>query len=214
MPAVLEAARLVAHGFDSYMEGFAIRPAIGTYVTVEPVSSLAISGAFEEDSTRQAFELFDEFMRRHDVPRTLAEPAQLFLRLAARRSGRRRLPRQLWPRVRSDRARPARARSVQSAHGAARSRAVRKRPAGADRAARGAGQHRPQHSDCLERQHRTGAHQHLRHAVPARGREGDRAHGGGRNHARAFRRTGRAASAPQRDQGGSGDGCHRRPFHR
>ncbi|HVZ50942.1 MAG TPA: universal stress protein [Pseudolabrys sp.] len=76
MPAVLEAARLVAQSFGSYMEGFAIRPAIGTYVTVEPVSSLALSGAFEEDSTRQAYELFDEFMRRHEVPRTVAEPAQ------------------------------------------------------------------------------------------------------------------------------------------
>jgi len=75
MPAVLEAARLVAERFDSYMEGFAIRPAIGTYVTVEPVSSLALSGAFEEDTTRQAQELFDSFMRKHNVPRTLSEPA-------------------------------------------------------------------------------------------------------------------------------------------
>jgi hypothetical protein len=45
MPAVLEAARLVAKTFDSYMEGFAVHPAAGTYVAVEPVSSLAISGA-------------------------------------------------------------------------------------------------------------------------------------------------------------------------
>ena len=73
MPAVLQAAQLVAGIFGSYMEGFAIRPAIGTYVTVEPVSSLALSGAFEEDTTRQAQELFDKFMREHDVPRTVSE---------------------------------------------------------------------------------------------------------------------------------------------
>jgi nucleotide-binding universal stress UspA family protein len=76
MPAVLEAARLIASTFDSYMEGFAVRPAIGTYVTVEPVSSLAISGAFEEDTAREAAELFEAFMRRHNVPRAVAnEPA-------------------------------------------------------------------------------------------------------------------------------------------
>src|ERR1700757_4846114 len=50
MPAVLEAARLVARSFDSYMEGFAVHPTAGTYVAVEPVSSLAISGAFEHDA--------------------------------------------------------------------------------------------------------------------------------------------------------------------
>jgi len=76
MPAVLEAARLLARTFDSYMEGFAVRPAIGTYVTVEPVSSLAISGAFEEDTARESAELFEAFMRKHNVPRAVAgEPA-------------------------------------------------------------------------------------------------------------------------------------------
>ena len=42
MPAVLEGARLIARIFGSYMEGFAVHPAAGTYVAVEPVSSLAI----------------------------------------------------------------------------------------------------------------------------------------------------------------------------
>ena len=54
MAAVLEAARLVAKGFDSYMEGVAVRPSPGTYVTVEPLSSLAISGAYEGDAPQQA----------------------------------------------------------------------------------------------------------------------------------------------------------------
>ncbi len=70
MPAVLEAARLVARTFDSYMEGFAVHPAAGTYVAVEPVSSLAISGAYEHDAelASQARTIFESFMRTHDVP--------------------------------------------------------------------------------------------------------------------------------------------------
>ena len=70
MPAVLEAARLVARTFDSYMEGLAVHPAAGTYVAVEPVSSLAISGAYEHDAelTQQARRLFESFMQTHQVP--------------------------------------------------------------------------------------------------------------------------------------------------
>ena len=75
MPAVLEAARIVAKTFDSYMEGFAVHPAAGTYVAVEPVSSLAISGAFEHDAelANQARSLFETFMRTHDVPAASGE---------------------------------------------------------------------------------------------------------------------------------------------
>ncbi len=67
MPAVLEGARLMAQVFDSYMEGFAVRPSPGTYVTVEPVSSLAISGAFEADTSKQAKADFEAFMQAHRV---------------------------------------------------------------------------------------------------------------------------------------------------
>ncbi len=75
MPAVLEGARLIAHAFGSYMEGFAVRPSPATYVTVEPVSSLAISGAYEGNSARQARNLFESFMHRHKVPHAEKEPA-------------------------------------------------------------------------------------------------------------------------------------------
>ena len=75
MPAVLEAARLMARTFDSYMEGFAVRPSAGTYVTVDPVSSLAISDAYDGDAPRQAQEMFESFMRTHAVPRAAPEPA-------------------------------------------------------------------------------------------------------------------------------------------
>ena len=75
MPAVLEAARLVAKTFDSYMEGFAVHPAAGTYVAVEPVSSLAISGAYEHDAelAAQARTTFENFMRTHEVPASGAD---------------------------------------------------------------------------------------------------------------------------------------------
>jgi nucleotide-binding universal stress UspA family protein len=77
MPAVLEAARLVAHAFGSYMEGFAVRPDAGTYVTVEPVSSLAIAGAYEADTARQVRAQFEAFMNEHKVPHGNKEPAAL-----------------------------------------------------------------------------------------------------------------------------------------
>ncbi len=74
MQAVLEAARQVARIFDSYMEGFAVHPSAATYVAVEPVSSLAISGAYENDAelAGQARGVFETFMQAHSVPR--AEP--------------------------------------------------------------------------------------------------------------------------------------------
>src|SRR5664279_3058223 len=75
MPAVLEAARLVASIFDGYMEGCAVRPSLATYVTVEPVSSLAISGAFDGDSAPQARAQFETFMQAHGVPPGAPEPA-------------------------------------------------------------------------------------------------------------------------------------------
>ena len=80
MPAVLEAARLVAKTFDSYMEGFAVHPAAGTYVAVEPVSSLAISGAYEHDAelAAQARTTFENFMRAHDVPASRGDDGVAF----------------------------------------------------------------------------------------------------------------------------------------
>ena len=69
MPAVLEAARLIARNFDSYMEGFAVRPSIQSYVGVEPVSGLAITGMHDGDVAVQARRQFETFMESHGVPR-------------------------------------------------------------------------------------------------------------------------------------------------
>jgi nucleotide-binding universal stress UspA family protein len=75
MPAVLEGARLVARIFDSYMEGFAVRPSAASYVTMEPVGSLAISGAFDPDAANHARQVFETFMQAHGVPASAGEPA-------------------------------------------------------------------------------------------------------------------------------------------
>lgn len=75
MPAVLEAARLVARAFDSYMEGFAVRPSVGTYVTIEPVSSLAISGAFDPEAANHSRDMFAAFMQKAGVPVAQKGPA-------------------------------------------------------------------------------------------------------------------------------------------
>lgn len=75
MPAVLQAARLIGRTFDGYMEGFAIRPSAGTYVTVEPVSSLAIATQFDEEAARNARTIFETSMQTHGVPH--AEKGQM-----------------------------------------------------------------------------------------------------------------------------------------
>ena len=83
MPAVLEAARLVAQQFGGYMEGFPVRPSAGTYVMVEPVSSLAISGAFEGDTANQARAQFESFMQSQGVPQADREPVIQFTMTSA-----------------------------------------------------------------------------------------------------------------------------------
>ena len=68
------------------MEGFAVRPAVGTYVTVEPVSSLAISGAFDEDTAREAQATFEQFMQANGIPQAADGAGRDVLGMAAQRS--------------------------------------------------------------------------------------------------------------------------------
>ncbi len=77
MPAVLEAAWLMAQSFDSYLEGFAVRPMAGTYVTLEPVSSLALTGAFDTEAAKHARDMFESFVKAHNIPQGVQEPATL-----------------------------------------------------------------------------------------------------------------------------------------
>src|SRR5215210_4274031 len=71
MAAVLESARLVALQFDSYIEGFASKPGVGNFVTLDPVSSMTIQLAQENgaEADRKARALFESFMQSHGVAR-------------------------------------------------------------------------------------------------------------------------------------------------
>ena len=141
MPAVLEAARLIGERFGSYMEGFAVHPAPADFVAVDPVSSLTIASTHDNDEEveRGAQRLFENFMRTHGVPGaeiTGAEPGPAVYSHGWVRSG------ALGDAFIGSHGRlfdlivlgrPGRA-PQRSAHAAARSGVVRKRPAGADRA--------------------------------------------------------------------------------
>ncbi|MEJ2376159.1 MAG: universal stress protein [Pseudolabrys sp.] len=81
MPAMLEAALLVARAFGGYLEGVAVRPLAAAYVSVEPVSGLAIPGADQGEAARQARAQFEQSMQSHGVPQapqgSVREPAEL-----------------------------------------------------------------------------------------------------------------------------------------
>jgi nucleotide-binding universal stress UspA family protein len=74
MTSTLETALLVARRFASYVEGFAMRPAIDNFVAMDPVSSMAMATVRQNDAevTKQARGLFETFMHERNVPR--AEP--------------------------------------------------------------------------------------------------------------------------------------------
>jgi nucleotide-binding universal stress UspA family protein len=69
--SVLETALLVGRRFDSYIEGFALRPAIGNVVTMDPVNSLTVVSLRENDLeiVKEARGIFESFMGDKQVPR-------------------------------------------------------------------------------------------------------------------------------------------------
>ncbi len=70
--SVLGTALLIAGRFDSYIEGFALRPAIGNVVTMDPVNSLTVVSLRENDLeiVKEARGIFEAFMRDKQVPHT------------------------------------------------------------------------------------------------------------------------------------------------
>ena len=68
--SVLETALLLARNFNSHIEGFALRPAMGNLVTMDPVSSLTVATLRENDTEiiKQARGIFESFMRDKGVP--------------------------------------------------------------------------------------------------------------------------------------------------
>jgi nucleotide-binding universal stress UspA family protein len=71
MPAVLQAAWLVARRFDSYVEGFAVQPAASEFVALDPLSSLTMPQIADTDAEmeRHSRQMFESFMSANNVPR-------------------------------------------------------------------------------------------------------------------------------------------------
>ena len=112
MESALDCALLLAKKFDSWIEGFPLRPAVADMVAMDPDAGLTMVAVKENDAdmVRQAEELFRSFMRaaRRATPgrrncaarRPRLHPGR-GVRIRAERS---RLCRQLRPRLRRHRA--------------------------------------------------------------------------------------------------------------
>jgi nucleotide-binding universal stress UspA family protein len=72
MTSALETALLLARKFDSYIEGFALRPAIDNFAAMDPVSSMAMATVrqHDEDAAKQARGMFEGFMEARGIPRS------------------------------------------------------------------------------------------------------------------------------------------------
>jgi hypothetical protein len=98
MRSALETALLVARRYHSYMEGFALHWSVAEFA-FDPTGSipLEIDKAAAARVEKQARQIFESFMREHNVPRSTGKSEVLsFGWLDDAR-------RQLWPRFRRDR---------------------------------------------------------------------------------------------------------------
>jgi nucleotide-binding universal stress UspA family protein len=79
MTSTLETALLLARRFDSYIEGFALRPAIDNFVAMDPISGMAMATVKQRDAetATQAQGLFEGFMQAHQVPRSVEPKSAL-----------------------------------------------------------------------------------------------------------------------------------------
>jgi nucleotide-binding universal stress UspA family protein len=79
MTSTLETALLLARKFDSYIEGFALRPAIDNFVAMDPISGMAMATVKQRDAeaATQAQSLFEGFMQVHQVPQSVEAKAAL-----------------------------------------------------------------------------------------------------------------------------------------
>jgi len=75
--SVLATALLVARRFGSYVEAFALRPAIDNFAAMDPVSSMAVATVrqHDEEAAKQARVVFNGFMRDHGVAPMAGVPA-------------------------------------------------------------------------------------------------------------------------------------------
>ncbi|HMB10679.1 universal stress protein [Saliniramus sp.] len=71
MPATLETALRFARQCEAYIEGFALRPPLAEIVSVDMVMGLtwAADERGDAEGEAQARQIFEDFMKAHDVPR-------------------------------------------------------------------------------------------------------------------------------------------------
>jgi nucleotide-binding universal stress UspA family protein len=69
MTSAFDTALLLAQKFDSYIEGFPLRPGVAELVAMDPDSGLTMVAVKENDAemVRQAHDLFRTFMQGHEV---------------------------------------------------------------------------------------------------------------------------------------------------
>ena len=72
MSSALQTALLLARRFDSYIEGFALQPAISQFLAVDMGGSVATESFRQEsiEEAKKAKAMFESFMQEHDVPRS------------------------------------------------------------------------------------------------------------------------------------------------
>ena len=70
MPSALMTATLVGQRFQSYIEGFALRPALTEYIPFDMVGGLTWvrDDAADEEAAEKSRQLFEGFMRECGVP--------------------------------------------------------------------------------------------------------------------------------------------------
>ena len=130
MGSTLQTALLLARKFDSYMEGFAMFPAMVELFALDTGGPLPIE-VKENDAemAKQARGLFEKFMSDHGVARSSNDGRLALVRLAGCSPGRGGIRRQLRPGLRRHRAGPARRRQGKAEHDGDRGRPC-SRPAG------------------------------------------------------------------------------------
>jgi nucleotide-binding universal stress UspA family protein len=79
MRSALATALMLAHRFDSYIEGFALRFRVNEFIAVDMAGAIPLETLREEsvEEARRARALFEAFMRQHAVPRSDAPVASL-----------------------------------------------------------------------------------------------------------------------------------------
>ena len=79
MQSALETALLVARRCDSYMEGFALRWSVAEFAAFDPAGGipLEIDKAAAARLEKQARQMFESFMKGHNVPRSTAKTEAL-----------------------------------------------------------------------------------------------------------------------------------------